>query len=252
MADEMTNDGTQEQALDIAALLEDESAADTPIRVADLKPFLEQRTGRIVEEVSTRLRAEREQEERQRRDAEERNATLKSDMDWALDLDRRLSSSDESVRQQAVSEKEASADRYRRGLAIAYEHESSDRRNKAIAEHLSPLLENLKQAGEQEYLDALSKPEEIARHGGNWLLMAIKMGEERGYQRGKAEAADEADLDRRANEASSGAPRQSSPNNDPRGGRNDDLWEGIDRTKPGAFREFQRRLDARNAQTARR
>ena len=231
--------------LDIAALLADEAAADTPVKIADLKPFLEQHRGAIVEEVTTSLRAQRQQEEQRRAEAEERNASAKSDMDWALDLDKRLDSPDEAVRAQAKIDKDAGKTRYLRGLSLSYEAGSAQTRDRAIAEHVNPLLAHLQKQGQQPFLDALANPAELAKHEGNYLLMAIKMGEAAGYERGKAEAAEAAERDGRID---AGTKLPPGLNGGGGNGAPSKLTEGITLGQPGSTRLLRQRLATQQKQ----
>lgn len=236
-------------ALDIDALLADETKGDTALKVSDLKPFLEQHTNRLVEQVTTDLRTRQEQAEAARRDAEERNASAKTDRDFARGIEQRLRSADEAERAQAQIDMDASKDRYRRGLAIDWQMESAETRDRAIAEHTTPLLADLQKQGQQAYLDALANPAEVAKFGGNYLLMAIKHGEEIGYQRGKTEAADLADQGRRIDAGASGAPSLGAP----AGNNGGDRYAGIDQSKPGAAAEMMKRdADARSRAGSRR
>lgn len=238
---------------DIAALLADENAGDTPLTVAQLKPFLEAQTGVIAERERERIRAERAEQDRIQRESDERNSTRKSDRDWALDLDRRLDSRDEAVRAQALADKEGAGDRYRRGLAVAYEDDSNERQIAAVNAHLSPRLAHLQGEGQQAFLDKLADAQWFGQFGGNELLAAIKFGDEAGYQRGLHEAEEAADQARRTVEASQGGPggEAGGGGGGAAGGRTD-LWEGIDRSKPGAAAEYQRRLNASQTQAQRR
>lgn len=238
--------------LDIAALLGDESQSDTPITIAQLKPFLEQHTGTVATQVREQLRTEREAEERARNARDESNASRNSDRTWAVELDKRLDSADPEVRAAAQTEKEGNRERYIRGMAYDYEDKSTETMVKAVNAHMEPRMRHLTQNNEQAFVDAMADPAFLQQYSGNELLAAIRFGDERGYQRGLHEAEEQADRDRRAEEASGGAHDNNGGGGAGSERRDDDLWAGIDRSKPGAWRLYQQRVDARKAQQQRR
>lgn len=233
-------------SLDIAALLADEAAADTPIKVSDLKPFLERQTGEIVAKVTTDLREQQQRADAQRRSQEEQQATAQADRTFARDIERRLREGSDEDRSAATQDMNTHRERYLRGLAVDYQAESAETRNRAIAEHVNPLFQQIKDDGRfQSYLDALQDPAQLQPHNGNWVLMALRHGEQAGYERGKAEAEAAADQTLRINTAAGGPPPLGTPaNND----QHADLWEGIDRTKPGAASEYNNRVRNMRAQ----
>lgn len=247
-------DGGQQAApLDIDALLADPSQHGTAIKVGDLTSYLEAKTGSILETVRNDLR-EQERAARERQSAlDERNANAKVDIDFANDIETRLKSDDEAVRAAALADKNSDPDKYRRGLALSYERDSAATRHAILSEHLAPMWQQLRTEGFEKFIDEdLKNTEFLSKYltpGGevNWLKALTDVATARGYERGKNEAADEADRQRRAAEGATGAHGDDGNGG---GGPNDDLWAGIDRNQPGAAALYSQRLNARREQQA--
>lgn len=235
----------------------DESKGTPPVEalpIARLKEYLTERDGRVIETVSAEMRERQRREAEEARAREESAATTKLDRDFAVDIETRLKSTDATVVAQAQADMEANRDRYRRGLAIAFHEESSERRMKAVGEYLAPLWDDLRKRGFAEFIDVTLKDREtLAKYQTadgtpNWVALAFDYADARGYERGKAEAAEAADQQRRINEGADGPPNLGGGAG---GNSTGGLLDGIDRSKPGAYREVQARIAAqRQKQTA--
>jgi hypothetical protein len=155
------------------------------------------------------------------------------------------------VRASAEAKMQSDPERYNRGRSLQFQRESTEAQSKAVNAYMTPVWQGVRAAGYESLFTEVFKPEgsELLREAnGNWMLAAMKHAEQLGYQRGATESADEADRQRRAQEGAGGPPALGGSAG---GSSNDDLWAGIDRTKPGAAAEYRRRLANRQS-TARR
>lgn len=258
MADKQNGDGTQQQTdgqplpLDIEALLADEAAANTPVKIADLKPFLEKHTAKLVTSVEADFRKRRDEEAAVERSRHEEDAAAAADIDWAAAIYADLSSSDETKRVAAETAVQQNADRYANGRSLKYQRESTDARDKAISAHVGPLFKHIQDADAkyQPVLDAIADPAKVEAANGNWILTGLRAAEQIGYERGKHEADDDRDLTRRIAAGANGAPAFN--NGTPVS--SEALMEGITPGKPGSAREYFNRLDKQRStqQQARR
>lgn len=234
--------GGGDGAVDIAALLEDEAAADTPIRVADLKPFLEQHSSKLIadaEATFTRRQQEQQAAERARSDQQ---AAAQEDIDFAASIYKRMA--DPATRAEAEAEMQANGDRYARGRSLQFQRESSEAQSKAVNAYMEPIWAAVKPEYESLFTEVFTENSEALRAaGGNWMLAAMKHAENLGYQRGKNEAADEADQTRRINEGADGPhANNGAGGGGARGSLEERAKQGVDFTKPGAAALYQANL----------
>jgi len=247
----MTTDQQQQQQQAappaIADLLswDEEKQGAPPIQavpLADLRAYITQRDGeltaRVSNDVMSSLRAAREREEANQR----QHATVQEDIDWANSLQQRMFSADPAVKAAAESEAQTNQSRYERGLAFKYQSTLDAEQNRVLSQHYAPLMEGLKTAGHQQLIDLLASPEQLAKAGGNPFIAAVDYAEQRGYERGKTEAAEAADLQRRIDEGTrngqgmhnGGSRRTDSP-----------VTAGIAMGTPGSTRLLRQRLAAK-------
>lgn len=215
---------------------------EEPVAVADLKALLEARDGEVISRVRSELAEQTRREREAAQQREEANANLKTDIDWALDLERRWLSSDPAEKAAAESEISAQRERYHRGVARAFEMSSQAKMTEAVGEYLDPLFVGIREAGHAALITMLEDTATIqSKYGGNWVQAVIDYGDQRGYERGKAEAADAADRDARLGDAANGAPAIAS-----RGGNRTSATDGVDMKQPGAgMKVLQRALSQR-------
>lgn len=218
-------------------------ASGETVNVADLTPLLEQEQAATVARVEADIR-QRANDERARQQAQDQqNAAAASDIEWAQTVYDQMDDADPAVSEAAKVAMRTNELRFNRGRALKYQRESSEAQQTAVQEYMTPLWAGVRAAGYEALFvagGALNNGESQAMRdaNGNWMLAAMKSAEAIGYERGKTEAGNAADLNNRVNEASGGPPALGAPSAD----ANADLWNGIDRSKPGAAAEYQRRL----------
>lgn len=155
------------------------------------------------ERVAAELSAQREREQTE----QSRRADLQSDIDWAAELDTRLSSSDDAVRQQAQLDKQNFNDRYVRGLAAKHSAFEEAVSTRVLASHYTPLIEALNAAGHEAFTSSIS--DRLAKTSNNPLLAAIEFGKELGIAQGSAATREEMERQARIASGQQGAPDMS-------------------------------------------
>lgn len=221
------------------------------VKVDDLKPLLEQHTAATVARIEQDMRQRAEDERTRQRALDDQNSAAASDIEWAQGIYDAMDSQDPATAEAAKASMRAAEERYNRGRSMKYQRESSQAQQAAVENYMGPIWTGVKAAGYEALFvgdGALANggTPEMREANGNWMLAAMKTAEAIGYERGKTESANATDLNNRVADGSSGAPALGSPPAD----SNADLWAGIDRTKPGAAAEYQRRLAARQQATA--
>ena len=147
---------------------------------------------------------QREADDRTRTEQDQR-ASQQTDIDWALDLDNRLNSTDQDVLIQARSDREADLDRYHRGLALKFQQNSDTTRTRIISEHYAPMFEDLKANGVGEFADWFAEHGK-SDYGGNVMRAAVEYGRGLGTAKATAEAEDVAARAARIAAGAEGAP----------------------------------------------
>ena len=122
----------------------------------------------------------------------ERIAAIESDVRFAEELDGRLTSSDEAVRNAALAEKAAHSERYASGLAASHQLKKAGAQTTVLREHYAALTQSLRT--DAQYAPFIANIQErVEKAGGNTLLAAIEYGKsltaEAEFARGKDEGA---------------------------------------------------------------
>jgi len=230
------------EPLNIGELLEDESAADTPVKVADLKKWYEAQRHEIVATVEQDFRKRTEEENARRRASEDQNAAAAADIDWAQHIFERLASPDADERATAEAEMQSNASRYNRGRSLKFERESTEAQNRAVSEYMAPIWKHVQDAGEYTDLIEALKPDGplMQEAGGNWLLAAMKHAETRGYERGRTEKSEDDDQQRRINDGAGGPPMLGGISR----GSGESITDGVQLGAPGSTRLLRERREA--------
>lgn len=235
--------GTPPPPLSVEQLLEQGGE----VKVDDLKPLLEQRDAALVARIENDLRQKAADDEARRRAADDQNAAAAADIEWAQRIFTDMDSQDPATAEAAKAEWRANEERYNRGRSLKYQRESSETQQRAVNEYMAPIWQGIREAAPEyqslfaEVFGNRGDTEAMREAKGNWMLAAMKHAEHIGYERGKNESGDAADLNRRVQDGVQGPPGLGGGAHDD----NSDLWNGIDRTQAGAAAEYQRRLQAR-------
>lgn len=238
MADEDATNTDAEDApptlLDKMALSDEEHAAlpsDQQVDREALGAYRESLTSSITETVTETLRAEAR--EAAIRDKADRDAAgiVQSEIDWYDDVNRRKASSDPAVVQEAEAEFNKQQTRWNEA-----HHQKSEATGAAAKLRWQQewYAENL--PGAEKEVDGYTAylTEHATDLQGNALLGALRFGDQKGYERGLTEGADQKERENNVNRGADGAPAGGSPS---ASGGNEKRLD-IDLSKRGAGRDL--------------
>ena len=162
------------------------------LSIEEVREHLEASRTSAVEAERTRLAAEQADRESAARIETERIAAIESDIRFASELDGRLNSPDEAVRNAALAEKTKNAERYATGLAEFRKQTKIGAQTAVLRENYAALTQDLRTEGKYStFLDNIS--DRVNKAGNNPLRAAIEYGQsltaEAEYARGKDEGA---------------------------------------------------------------